>query len=145
MHIRNYAGYFIVATLLIIACQPKADTPGTPEATVTSVDASLSCTSLGEDENGIPKNLVVLYLNGKKHQIDTITACENIATTDYNRYGIPAEAATACGGWWAGAGDYFYATVEGNVCMVMQGWQDEQQEDEGFHYEQVRRFVVSEK
>lgn len=145
MNIRNYLSYCLGICLLLMACQPKETPQESTETDLTSIEAELTCTALGEDENGVPGSLVALVLNGTKHDLDTIAACESIGAADFGRYDIPTEAVSACGGWWAGAGDYFYVMVEGNVCTVMQGWQDEQQEDEGFHYEQVRRLVVSEK
>jgi hypothetical protein len=142
--------FFSLLTLafLLLACKPK--TAETKEETRTAsnapvnIEAQFVCADLTEDES-MPRAALTLKLNGKMHVLDTIAVCESIEPSDYARYDIPAEAVAAAGGWWAGAGDYFYARVEGNVCIVMQGWQDEQQEDEGFHYEQVRRLVVSEK
>lgn len=44
----------------------------------------------------------------------------------------------ACGGWWAGAGDYFYAAPNTNGIIVYKGWADEGQEDDGFHWEKFK-------
>ncbi|HKK73827.1 MAG TPA: hypothetical protein VJ953_02040 [Saprospiraceae bacterium] len=144
--------YLLFHTLLIMlvfsACQQNQGEKQQPASNETSVppmvDAKFVCTEISEDET-MPRSILSLYLNGQVHSLDTISTCERIGQEDYQRYAIPSGAVTAAGGWWAGAGDYFYAMVDGNVCVVMQGWQDEQQEDDGFHYEQIRRFVVSEK
>jgi hypothetical protein len=42
----------------------------------------------------------------------------------------------ACGGWYAGAGDYYYALEMKGKIVVMKGWNAEEQTDEGYHYEQ---------
>jgi hypothetical protein len=93
---------------------------------------------IGEDEaSGAPKNDIMLVVDGKEQKIATILACEKIGVEDYERYGIPVNVPTACGGWWAGGGDYFYARVENGQAVVYKGWQDEMQEDEGYHWEKM--------
>jgi len=93
---------------------------------------------LGEDDaSGAPKNDVMLVVDGEEQKIGTILACENIGEEDYERYGIPADVPTACGGWWAGGGDYFYARIENGEVVVYKGWQDEMQEDDGCHWEKM--------
>lgn len=145
--------YLIVSLLLGLflfsACQQKKtnDTTTTEQdpaetAEPIKMDATFECTQLSQDED-TPQHLVSLRLNGGLHALDTIMACQTIEREEFGNLGIPAGAVSACGGWWAGAGDYFYAEIDGNVCTVMQGWVDEQQEDEGYHYQQIRRFVVT--
>ena len=40
------------------------------------------------------------------------------ARTDYKVAGIPAQALTACFGWWAGEGDYLYVIRRGSSLVV---------------------------
>lgn len=139
-------------TILIIAqffaCQSKQPEPENlnieeKEAVINAptIDAKFYCRDLTTfDET--PQSEVSLYLNKARYVIDTIQTCDLFEPADYAKYEIPAEAISACGGWWAGGGDYFYAVVKEDVCTVMQGWQDEQQEDDGFHYERLRSFKV---
>lgn len=93
---------------------------------------------LKEDEYGSRLYAVLLTVDGKTTAIDTVYACEAIPASSFSQYDIPKEAKSACGGWWAGAGDYFYATLEKNKVVVYQGWQDEQQEDEGYHWKALK-------
>lgn len=93
---------------------------------------------LKEDEYGSSYYAVLLTVDGKTTPIDTVNACEVIPASNYDQYDIPKAAKSACGGWWAGAGDYFYATIEKNKVVVYQGWQDEQQEDEGYHWKAMK-------
>lgn len=90
------------------------------------------------DENENPNSQVFIQINDSRIKVADIQACDMISPANYADYGIPGNAIAACGGWWAGAGDYFYALREGDIIRVMKGWQDEGQEDEGFHYESVR-------
>lgn len=130
---------------LTISCGGGTTTPGTTtdSTAVTTTQPTaptkveLVFNALGEDEHGNPHNEIVLKVDGKEQKIDTILSCDIIPTADYERFGIPATAVSACGGWWAGAGDYFYAIIENNQVVVYQGWQEEEQEDEGYHWEQV--------
>src|SRR3989338_5402261 len=64
---------------------------------------------------------------------------EPISVKSRADYDIPADALASCGGWWAGGGDYFYAIWENNNVVVYQGWQDEGQKDNGFHWKAVKR------
>ncbi|MEM6377864.1 MAG: hypothetical protein AAF705_06610 [Bacteroidota bacterium] len=148
---RTFNYYFLgLFALIALSCQgikKEADNlKKEPNHEVTTkplaMVAKFTCKDLTVDE-AMPRFEVALDLNDTLHVIDTIMSCSVFSEDEYAQYQIPKEAVSACGGWWAGAGDYFYATFEANVCTVMQGWQDEQQEDEGFHYEQVRRMVVS--
>jgi len=113
----------------------KEETPVQEEvAPVQSV--KLSSKYLGELEYGIPQYQVLLIVDGKKQILDTITACASIPVSNYKQYDIPTEAKSACGGWFAGGGDYFYATITDGKAVVFQGWQDEQQEDDGYHWKE---------
>ena len=95
---------------------------------------SLFCRDIGEVE-GIPQREIALYLDEMETILDTIHACESIAPESYASMDIPAKAISAAGGWFAGAGDYFYAIYEGAGVRIYYGWQDEGQEDNGYHWE----------
>ncbi len=90
------------------------------------------------DEYENPNSQVFIQINDSRIKIADIQACDVIGPDSYAQYDIPADAIAACGGWWAGAGDYFYAVRDGDIIRVMKGWQDEGQEDQGFHYETNR-------
>ncbi|HLP53895.1 MAG TPA: hypothetical protein VK151_02660 [Fluviicola sp.] len=116
------------------------------EETVTEEEAitppksvKLSGKFLNEDEYGGPHHQVILTVDGKKEIIDTVMACDKISAATYSQYDIPKGALSACGGWWAGGGDYFYAIWEDNKVVVYQGWQDEGQTDTGFHWKAMKR------
>lgn len=126
------------------------ETTGTNETDTPAEDASaeeiiapksvkLSGKFLNEDEFGGSHYQVILTVDGKKEIIDTVMACDKIPASNFAQYDIPKTALSACGGWWAGAGDYFYAIWENNKVVVYQGWQDEQQTDDGYHWEVVKK------
>ncbi|AEE51515.1 hypothetical protein Halhy_3663 [Haliscomenobacter hydrossis DSM 1100] len=126
--------------LFFAACKQDQKTKG-PETGLTSdppkAEVRFRCESSGEDENGNPQTQVFLVVNDQSIKVADVSSCEEILKEDYPKYQIPANALGACGGWWAGAGDYFYAVEIKDLIVVMQGWQDESQEDEGFHYQQI--------
>jgi hypothetical protein len=90
---------------------------------------------LGESDFGAPQTQLSLDVDGTKTILDTVLACNLIPATTFSQYNIPKTALSACGGWWAGGGDYFYVVLQDNRPVVYQGWQDEQQEDTGYHWE----------
>ena len=51
------------------------------------------------------------------------------AKTDYKDASVPAQALTACFGWWAGAGDYLYVIRRGRSLVVYRREVDEQAPD----------------
>lgn len=51
------------------------------------------------------------------------------AKTEYKTIGIPAQALTACTGWWAGAGDSLYVVRRGHSLIVYRREADEQAPD----------------
>ncbi len=129
---------------LLVSCGKKTTThTNTPQDTVkteikTPQKAELSCVDKGSDEFDVPINEVVLSIDGKQQTIDTIrTACNIIQPSEYKTYEIPAEATSACGGWWAGGGDYFYSIITEGKVKVFYGWQDEGQEDNGYHWKEM--------
>lgn len=126
------------------------ETTGTNETDVPAEEApieevappksvKLSGKFLSEDEYGSSHYQVILTVDGKKEIIDTVMACDKIPASNFAQYDIPKTALSACGGWWAGAGDYFYAELKDNKVVVYQGWQDEQQTDDGYHWQVVKR------
>ena len=100
-------------------------------------DAILVCVDIGEDENLIPRSEVYVWIIGEKVYIDNCTACRPISKDAYSSHDIPEKALSACGGWYAGGGDYFYAIKHKNTIEVYSGWQDEGQmedNDTTFHW-----------
>lgn len=146
---------------LAVACSSETKTTSEPETasteeTTTSADThtedtiqekeaappksvKLSGKFLNEDGFGGSHYQVLLTVDGKKEIIDTVMACEPIPVKSRADYDIPDDALAACGGWWAGAGDYFYAILKDNKVVVYHGWQDEEQEDDGFHWKVVKK------
>jgi hypothetical protein len=120
------------------ACKNQTPQAAAPEEQPESVAGiSLDFRSLGEDKNGTPHSEIILGENGGAEAIDTIAgSCNAIPKTDYAKMGIPAEAVAACGAWYAGGGDYFYVLSKDNSGIVFQGYQEEQQTDEGYHWKQ---------
>lgn len=100
-------------------------------------DAKFVIGQFRDDDN--PTSTIDVSVNGK---VTTITKIAGIAETidkmEYAEKEIPANSITACGAWWAGAGDYFYMIVSGGKVQVWQGWQAEEQEDKGYHWKEIK-------
>lgn len=130
-------------SLLFWACQNDSAGDKTPAAASIPV-VTLSCTTATDESTGNPMAEIFLEFGEQKMKIaDAGITCEPIVPASYGDFQIPAEAVSACGGWWAGAGDYFYALVKDGKIVVYKGWQAEEQEDEGFHYEVLREVPLS--
>ena len=88
---------------------------------------------IDEDEN--PTSAIYVQYNEKKVLINTLNGNASIVDKSEFYMGVPKTAISACGGWWAGAGDYYYLISSAKGLTIYHGWQDEEQEDEGFHWE----------
>lgn len=109
-------------------------------APMQGITVALDCMDIGGGNEDFPQRQVSLRLGTVSTTLDTIAACQFIERQDYARYGIPAEAVAACGGWWAGSGDYFYAVIDkGDEIVVMRAMEDEANPAGGYNYEEVIR------
>lgn len=132
--------HLLLAAILIwnAGCQstPKTAQPEGPE----SVEGiSLSYENLGEDTLGIPHSVLFLAENGGAIVLDTLTVnLEKIEKERYAEMGIPAEAVDACGGWYAGGGDYFYVVKRNGNAVVYRGYMEEEQTDDGYHWTEIK-------
>jgi hypothetical protein len=99
-----------------------------------SADAHFELFATGDESD--PWTIVYAVVNGNKTQIAKIPGyASSYEKANYSTYEIPENAIDACGGWWAGGGDYFYMIAGTDGIDVFVGWQDEGQEDEGYHWE----------
>ena len=91
------------------------------------------------DENENPAAIVYVHFANKMTQIAKITGnTEMIDKKEFTEKGIPKNAIAACGAWWAGAGDYFYLLKTPKGIAVYKGWQDESQQDKGYHWTKLK-------
>ena len=141
---------FFTVVLFLVSCGGKNDkkkeTTTTPDssnsvnnipAETAKSDVKLFCINKGEDSLGTPHFNVMLSVNGKEFKIKTINGCGDIPLAEYKTYDIPAEAVSACGGWWAGAGDYYYVVIRNGKPSLFEGWMDETQKEPGRHWKEI--------
>jgi hypothetical protein len=89
----------------------------------------------GHDESDNPITAIELQYQGKNIAIGKHTGnVETISKVKFKEYDIPKNALAACFVWWAGSGDYYYLISENQQHIIYKGWQDEQQEDKGYHW-----------
>ncbi|MEZ4959498.1 MAG: hypothetical protein R2830_06765 [Saprospiraceae bacterium] len=91
-------------------------------------------------DTGAPQNEVFVKMGDSRVKVADILACESITKDLYEQYQIPANAIDAAGGWWAGAGDYFYVIEENGNYVVKQGQMFEEQEDNSYNYKAILTF-----
>lgn len=133
---------------LLVACDKKQAESTTsipvslPGQDIKSwVKADLECEELrGADEDD-PQAVVYLNQMESSHIIDTIYTCSVIAPEMYRNYDIPKQALSACGGWWAGTGNFYYSVQEGDSLVVMHTLR-QQQDSLAFQYSVRHRFPV---
>jgi hypothetical protein len=128
-----------VLAISVFACtqSSKSEQTATAPVKVEKIAPTLSFKEIKKQpDDGLPHFDVFLQQGDKIIPIAQINECASIPTKNYQQYDIPQKALAACGGWYAGAGDYFYLTESDTHWIVMHGWQDEQQTDKGYHYSQ---------
>jgi hypothetical protein len=91
----------------------------------------------------MPSTLVSVNINDNLYEIKTVTGQMNpLNKEQFAEMEIPNKAIAAIGGWWAGAGDYFYIISSQKGYEVYHGWQDEMQEDSGYHWKLEKTISV---
>jgi hypothetical protein len=151
--------YLIILGLFAIACQPnetanmeQIPNEGTNIHGVNGYDStsvfhvaefpSFIVDTLTDDAN-MPKSKIDMDMFGYRIYVtEAAVHCQRIKKEDYKNYQIPANAFDACGGWWAGAGEYFYIIKNDDVkyYTVMQAKVSEEQEGSIYPYQSIMNF-----
>lgn len=127
-----------------IVSPPTRDTlsTATPKEETVKIDAKFSFVVEGMDEES-PSSAISVNVNGKKTKLTTVSVpVDSYSKENFKEMGIPENALDACGGWWAGAGDYFYLVATETGVIVFRGWQDEGQEDDGYHWKKEKEIKL---
>ncbi len=103
---------------------------------VTEKGVKLICKDLQMPDSLNPKAEVYLSVDGVQTMISTIITCEQIDREKYEEMQIPKEAIAACGGWYAGGGDYYYVIMRDGKPVVFEGAMEEMQEDNNYHWKE---------
>ena len=118
--------YLFLFCFLIIACnrqdagQETALRQELPAYNLNDwVKADLLCEEIRNADEGDPLAVVYLSQLEMQHVLDTVYTCSVIAPQMYISYNIPRHALSACGGWWGGRGNFYYALHEGDSIAVM--------------------------
>lgn len=91
----------------------------------------------------MPSTAVSVNINDVVHELKSVSGMvEPIKEEQFLEMDIPNNAIAACGGWWAGAGDYFYMISFGNAINIFHGWQDEMQEESGYHWVLLKKIKI---
>jgi hypothetical protein len=95
-----------------------------------------------ESADGNPTSEITFLHNNVVTPIASVSGNATITEAkDYAAQGIPANAVAACGSWWAGSGDYFYAIATEKGIDIFQGYIDEMQEDKGYHWKKMKEIA----
>ena len=106
------------------------------------VKADLLCEEIRNADDSDPLAVVYLSQLDQQHILDTVYTCSVIAPQMYISYNIPRHALSACGGWWAGRGNFYYALQEGDSIAVMHA-SPVQGDTLGFEYTLIKHIPVS--
>lgn len=141
----------LVATLILISfgCQPQTSTSatsGSADSTANALAAKkdvvvkLGCREIRSMDDISPLSEIYMEVYGKKIIVDSASVCGDITPEMWETYEIPKDAKAAVGGWWAGAGDYYYLKMDGGDAVVMYGWAAEEAEEKDmYQYKEIGR------
>lgn len=140
----------LLSLAVFTACGSGSSTPADGDSTkVTDTPVPVAapvfdCKVIVSPEDGSgnpPRTVVSVKYADSMIEVDSVAAAGVMTPDQFALYEIPADAITACGGYFAGAGDYFYITKQGADYVVMYGYSDEQApESEIYKYKEVKRF-----
>lgn len=123
----------LLLILFVLGCKQDAKN-SSKDTESADLNVQLLCEDIGSTDE-MQHFGVYLVVNNSKTKIKEITvACEAIDAGEFADYEIPAEALAAVGGWWAGAGDYFYARKIGGKVIVYYAGVDEAMATPGYPY-----------
>jgi hypothetical protein len=138
-----------VLAFSFIAC--KSDSTRTPAVGQTTEKAAavidpasikLICQPSEEPNTqaDAPRHEVFIQMGDSKVKLADMLNCEAIEANAFEQYQIPANALSAVGGWWAGAGDYLYVVLEGDHYVVKKGDMDEGRMNNDYGYKSIMTF-----
>ena len=139
--------FFILAcsALFFWACQNKAQQGAAlladaQQAWPPSLAWDLASMPNIDVENGDnPQTIIALKLGAKRFALDTITGTARILEkAEQEQHQVPNSAWSACGGFWAGLGVYYYAEVKNEKVEVWVRY-----DEEGYYDEEKDDFVQS--
>lgn len=124
---------FLIFTICILTNCSNESNPNSP-------NLSLICQAESSNMEDTPAHSVHLMMDGKKIKLANILACETFAKEDYKNYEMPKNTMDACGGWWAGAGEYFYLNkISDEIYSVNYGQMYEEKETKLYDYTELVR------
>ena len=132
--------------LLVSPTNKRVQINGIGKVVVTDnepkIDAKFIINNTYNDDSGNPSTNIELSFDGKLINISKVTGnAWLIDKNDFINLDIPKNALSACGAWYAGSGNYFYVIASKEGLIVYQGWQDEEQEDQGYHWKKVKEIT----
>lgn len=116
--------YLILLSFFLIQCvrDPKlSQKPSDP----ASLGFAFICEPVKGANPNDPAHTLFLLFKDSKVKIADLKNCGEVDRAEWSQYGIPEAALAAWGGWWAGAGDYFYVEKEKEEFKVYQTSLDE--------------------
>ncbi len=134
--------YFFLTFLLFTSCSSENTTTSKSS---TAPNLSLVCQKETSKMEGIPAHSVHLVFNDKKIKLADIQSCETFPKEDFANYDIPKNAMQAIGGWWAGAGEYFYLHKKSDDSYIVKyGQMYEEKETKLYDYTELIRIKKNE-
>ena len=116
-----------------------APAPTNPQAS-TEMAVKLACREIRNLDDISPLSEIQLIIGSQTIIVDSASTCAEITPDAWDNFEIPKDAKAAVGGWWAGAGDYYYLKIEGADAVVMYGWAEEgADEKDMYQYKEVKR------
>ena len=156
----NYYPILLALTLLVYSCSSENNTkiptpPAPPEAKKpveaknkinkpdekpNPVSGKFYITHETDSESEMPQSVIYVICQAETTLVAKVMGDASLVEkSQFSDMDIPSNAITACGSWYAGAGDYFYLIPDKrNMLKVFQGWQDEGQETPGYHWKKAK-------
>lgn len=124
--------YTAVIALVLFLASCSSDPAGQQAASghEPAITPTLICKEIrNADENPeSPFSEVYVRFGDYQLKVADVSVCLSMDKSEYASQNIPDTALSAVGGWWAGAGDYFYLIADGNNYRILHKAVDEMQE-----------------
>jgi hypothetical protein len=125
----------LIVSILFIACKKTTSNDTKSEVKKHIVKfLVVPIPEMKDDSIENPMSEIKLTVDSKEYKIAKVPG----VGTQVDETIFPKDALASCSTWWAGSGDFFYATLVDNKVIIYKGWDGEGNEENGYNWEKIK-------
>lgn len=105
--------------------------------------ANFYCGDIEFDKNDIPSTTLYAVFDKDTIEVEKVSGCKTLPRAEYGDYNVPETAAAAVYSYFAGYGDYFYATINNNEAEIYKASNNEM-DTLKLQYNVIKKYITNE-